>query len=121
MRRKVVHVSSRDYAAFVLAIAAGAYAGFIELHTTEVSATLITVLIVSSLLGFGNPRWFALWAAIVGLSVPASYGVAALIGVTPTSWPEPPGLGTYLFMGAVTLATAAAAGAAGALLSRAAR
>lgn len=99
---------------------AGTLVGFVELHTTEPSVTVAFLLAGGLLAGFAGRRLFWLCAVIVGGSVPASYGVATLLHVTPRAWPQPEVGFTYVTVGAFAIVVAMLASAAGAALARAA-
>ncbi len=57
----------------LLALLGGLFVGYIDSHASEVQATLMVMLPITFVLGFIEPKRAALWALIVGLSVPVSY------------------------------------------------
>ncbi|MBI1278879.1 MAG: hypothetical protein GC179_12185 [Anaerolineaceae bacterium] len=57
----------------VLALLGAVLVGYIDSRASEVQATLMVMLPITFVLGFFEPKRAALWAIIVGLSVPVSY------------------------------------------------
>lgn len=110
-----------DRSCLGLSFLAACFVGFVELHTTEVSATLATILVTGTLLGFARPRLFWVWALPLGGAVPFAYAVAVLLAITPASWPQPGGLLCYVGIDLVTLGVAMLACGSGALVSNSAQ
>ncbi|MBV9645910.1 MAG: hypothetical protein JO043_00430 [Candidatus Eremiobacteraeota bacterium] len=109
---------SKTLVTFAFALCAGTFIGFIELHSDEVSPTLAAVGLFAALLGFAHPRGFWRWALIAGVSVPMCYVIGPAVGIAPRTWPQPPGLLTYIGIGTFTTIWALAAAALGMLLAR---
>lgn len=57
----------------VLALIGALFVGYIDSHASEVQATLMVMLPITLVLGFIEPKRAALWALIVGLSIPVTY------------------------------------------------
>ena len=57
--------------------------GWVDLHSAEVQWSVLFLLLFSCLLGLASPGAAWLWAAIVGLSVPAAHLLARLTGISP--------------------------------------
>ena len=109
----------RDRSCLALALVCGGCCGFVELHTTEVVSTIVVLLLTGALLGFARPQFFWLWALITGVSVPASYLVARLVGITPREWPHTGAIASYLGIAAFAIAVALFGSGMGALIARA--
>jgi hypothetical protein len=107
-----------DLAAIAVSLAAASFVGFIELHTTEVTATIATLLLTGGLLGFASPRLFWLWPILLGSAVPLSYGVAAVVGIAPREIPQPDSVTTHVAVGAFAIVVAGIASGIGAMLAR---
>ena len=95
-------------AALFLAVAAGAAAGYVDLHNDEVQATVLVIVVSAFLLGAAKPRRSGVIGAIIGLGIPAAHLYArATQMVLPyeTSW-------VWTFLALIPALVAAASGAA---------
>ncbi len=111
-------MTASERACLGLTILAGTFVGIVELHTTEVTATVGLLVVLGMLLGFSSRRLFWLWAVVVGGSVPAAYVVAAIFHITPRELPQPEGLATDVGVGVLTVAATMVAAATGAAIAR---
>ena len=94
--------------ALILAVAAGALAGYVDLHNDEVQATVLVIVVGAFLLGAAAPRRSGAIGAIIGLCIPAAHlyaRVAHMVLSYETSWP-------WTFLALIPALVAAASGAA---------
>ncbi len=73
-----------------LALVLGALLGYLDLHSTEVLLPMLSLLSFSFVLGFLQPKTAWLWGIIMGLSLPATYGVASAVHYTAADAPGRP-------------------------------
>jgi hypothetical protein len=59
--------------ALILALAAGTFAGYVDLHNDEVQAAVLVIVVSGFLLGAATPRQALAIAAIIGLCIPAAH------------------------------------------------
>jgi MFS family permease len=71
----------RDATCIALAAAAGLGIGWLDLHTTEVTVTILALLLAGLLLGLLEPRGAWRWAALLALGLPIMALVAGLLRV----------------------------------------
>lgn len=64
-----------------LAIALGVGIGWLDLHTTEVTVTIVALLLAGLLLGLMQPRAAWRWAVLLALGLPAMAVVGSLAQV----------------------------------------
>lgn len=74
--------SSYDIASTVLAAGLGLFAGWVDLHTTEVTATIVVLLAASLLMGVVQPKGAWRWALILALGLPAMVLVSRTRGLS---------------------------------------
>ena len=94
--------------AFFLALAAGSFAGYVDLHNDEVQAAVLVIVVSGFLLGAAAPRRSGAIGTIIGLGIPVAHLYArATHMVLPyeTSWP-------WTFLALIPALIAAASGAA---------
>jgi hypothetical protein len=113
-------MTAPERACLALALLAGCFIATVELHATEVTATLGLLIVLGLLLGFASPRRFWLWALVIGGSVPAAYVSAAIFHITPRELPQPEGIVTNVGVGVFTVSAAMIATAIGAAIARSA-
>ena len=82
-------MNRRDWTCLGLALIAGGFAATVDMHATDVQATVLTLLVLGVLLGFAQPRRWWLWGIAEGGTIPLAYVVAPSLGITPRAWPEP--------------------------------
>jgi uncharacterized membrane protein (Fun14 family) len=111
-------MNTADRAYLGLAVLAGCFIAYVELHTTEVTATLGLLIVVGLFLGFARRRLFWLWAVVIGASVPVAYVAAVIFNITPRELPQPEGIITDVLVGAFTVAASMIAAAIGAMIAR---
>lgn len=58
-----------------LAVALGLGIGWLDLHTTEVTATILALLLAGLVLGIAQPRAAWRWAVVLALGLPAMAAV----------------------------------------------
>jgi len=69
-----------------LAVALGLGVGWLDLHTTEVAATVLALLLAGLLLGYLQPKSAWRWAVLLALGLPAVAASGRLLGL-PTAEP----------------------------------
>lgn len=62
-------------------IGLGAFAGFVDLHSTEVQIPAALVLLSAGALGFLHPRHAWQWALFVGMGIPAAHWLIDALGL----------------------------------------
>jgi hypothetical protein len=82
-------MSRRDWTCLGLAVAAGAFATYVDTNSAEVQPTVLSLLVMGVLLGFAQPKRWWLWGLVTGATLPLAYGGAALAGVSLRWWPQP--------------------------------
>ena len=107
--------SARDLACALLAAAAGLGIGWLDLHTTEVTVTVVTLVAAGMVLGAVRPRAAWRWAVLIALGLPVMASIAKLGGMRTA---EPVRLDPRIVL--VALAFALVGSYSGALLRRAA-
>jgi hypothetical protein len=107
--------SARDLACALLAAAAGLGIGWLDLHTTEVTVTVVTLVAAGMVLGAVRPRAAWRWAVLIALGLPVMASIAKLGGMRTA---EPVRLDPRITL--VALAFALVGSYSGALLRRAA-
>jgi hypothetical protein len=112
-------VTERERVCLGLAGGAALFTGFVELHATEVSATLGLIIVSGILLGFAERHRFWLWGVVVGLAVPVAHVMDVSLRTIPGGRGDPLGLATIPLLGLLTVGVAVIASGAGALLARA--
>lgn len=91
--------SQRWLALYVVgAMAAGLLAGWVDFNNDEPQAAMIVMVVCAAILGFIRPGWAWLWAAIIGLGIPAAYFIWPALGFAPRSLPEPNTAATLLVL-----------------------
>ena len=78
--------SRYDLICTVLAVGLGLVVGWIDLHTTEVSVTIVALLGTGLLLGIVQPVAAWRWAVLIVLGIPIMEAFAVITG-TPTAEP----------------------------------
>lgn len=78
--------SAHDLVCVVLATVSGLGIGWLDLHTTEVIATIVPLLAAGLVLGLLRPRAPWRWAMLIALGLPVMAAVAKLTGM-PTAEP----------------------------------
>jgi len=107
--------SARDLACALLAAAAGLGIGWLDLHTTEVTVTVVTLVAAGMVLGVVRPTAAWRWAVLIALGLPVMASIAKLGGMRTA---EPVRLDPRITL--VALAFALVGSYSGALLRRAA-
>jgi hypothetical protein len=100
--------------ALILALAAGTFAGYVDLHNDEVQAAVLVIVVSAFLLGLAAPRQAPAIGAIIGLCVPAAHLYARTTGMAlsyETSFP-------WTFLALIPALVAAGSGAAARRLLR---
>ena len=100
-----------DVACVALAVVLGLGIGWLDLHTTEVTVTIVALLAAGFLLGLLRPKAAWRWGALLALGLPVMAGVAIAGGMQTA---EPPKLDVRITL--VALAFALAGAYAGVLL-----
>jgi hypothetical protein len=107
--------SAYDLACAVLAAAAGLGIGWLDVHTTEVTVTVVSLLATGIVLGLLRPKAAWRWAILIALGLPVTAAAVKLSGMRT---PEPVRLDPRITL--VALAFALVGCYTGALLRRAA-
>jgi hypothetical protein len=63
--------------------------GYVNIHANEVQAPVLTILVLTFLLGCLDPRRAWLWAICLGGAVPLSYALAPIFGYLVPYPPDP--------------------------------
>jgi hypothetical protein len=74
---------------FVLALAGGIFAWWVDSRNNEPQAAVFLILMVTFLLGLLVPHRAWLWAIITGVCLPVGYLLARAVGYLPTTPLEP--------------------------------
>jgi hypothetical protein len=81
-------LSPYDSICTAVALALGLVIGWLDLHTTEVAATIVPLLAVGLLLGMLQPIAAWRWAVLVVVGLPIMAGLARLTGVETAEPPQ---------------------------------
>jgi hypothetical protein len=73
--------------AYPLALAAGLFLAYGDLHTDDTGLIAIPILGVCALLGFLGPRWAWRWALLVGLPIPLAEWLVTITATKPITPP----------------------------------
>lgn len=88
----------RTLGVVILALLAAVIIDAVDVHATEVQATLMVLLPATFLLGLLHPRRAWLWALIIGLSIPLTYLLAGPLGIVTAEPPSPPYTGLIVLV-----------------------
>jgi len=72
---------AHDAACAALAAAAGLGIGWLDLHTTEVTVTVVLLLAAGFALGLWRPRAAWRWAVLIAMGLPVTAAVAKVSGL----------------------------------------
>ena len=86
-----------------LAAAFGLGIGWIDLRTTEVTSTVVALLVAGFVLGVLHPRWAWRWAVLLAVGLPAMAAVALLLHLRTA---EPVSLDPRIFLVVLAFALA---------------
>ncbi len=82
-------MKKRTAIALGLAMLFGLVTGYVNIHSDEVQAPVLSILVFTFLLGCLDPRRAWLWALILGGAVPLSYALAPIFGYSVPYPPDP--------------------------------
>ncbi len=83
-------MTRKDGLALELTLLFGALLGYIDLNSSEVFLPMACLLLFAFTLGAFQPKAAWRWGLLIGLSVPAAYGVASLTQLPPSDAPAQP-------------------------------